>query len=78
MAGLWPRPEHPRTAPAPRPGEEAVKTLRAGMDKLLAYLAQEDTPNKLQAAAFLDRDIAPYFDFAYMAQVGGRARPMRA
>jgi len=61
-------PSYPRAAPAPRPGDEAVKTLRAGMDKLLAYLAQKDAPNKLQAAAFLDRDIAPYFDFAYMAQ----------
>jgi phospholipid transport system substrate-binding protein len=38
------------------------------MDKLIAYLGQKDAPNKLQAAAFLDREIAPYFDFAYMAQ----------
>ena len=66
--GYGPAPTHPRIAPAPRPGEEAANTLRAGMDKLLAYLAQKDTPNKLQAAAFLDRDIAPYFDFAYMAK----------
>lgn len=57
-----------RMAPAQRPGSEAVETLKAGMDKLLAYLAQKDAPNKLQAAAFLDREIAPYFDFAYMAQ----------
>ena len=57
-----------RTAPAQRPGSEAVETLKAGMDKLLAYLGQKDAPNKLQAAAFLDREIAPYFDFAYMAQ----------
>jgi phospholipid transport system substrate-binding protein len=66
--GYGPSPTHPRIAPAPRPGEEAAKTLRAGMDKLLAYVAQKDAPNKLQAAAFLDRDIAPYFDFAYMAK----------
>ena len=57
-----------RVAPTPHPGEEAVTTLRAGMDKLLAYLSQKDKPNKLQMAAFLDRDIAPYFDFAYMAK----------
>jgi phospholipid transport system substrate-binding protein len=61
-------PAYPRIAPAPRPGDEAVKTLRAGMDKLLDYLTQKDAPNKLQAAAFLDREIAPYFDFAYMAK----------
>ncbi len=57
-----------RVAPAQRAGAEAVETLKAGMDKLLAYLGQKDAPNKLQAAAFLDREIAPYFDFAYMAQ----------
>lgn len=58
----------PRMAPIPYPGAEAVETLKAGMDKMLAYLGQKDAPNKLQAAAFLDREIAPYFDFAYMAQ----------
>jgi len=57
-----------RMAPAQRPGAEAAEAVKAGMDKLLAYLRQEDAPNKLQAAAFLDREIAPYFDFAYMAQ----------
>jgi len=57
-----------RMAPSQRPGSEAVETLQAGMDKLLGYLGQKDAPNKLQAAAFLDREIAPYFDFAYMAQ----------
>ena len=57
-----------RMAPAQRPEAQAVETLKAGMDKLLAYLGQKDAPNKLQTAAFLDREIAPYFDFAYMAQ----------
>jgi phospholipid transport system substrate-binding protein len=66
--GYGPAAAPARTAPAQRPGAEAVETLKAGMDKLLAYLGQKDAPNKLQAAAFLDREIAPYFDFAYMAQ----------
>jgi phospholipid transport system substrate-binding protein len=57
-----------RTTPAQHPGAEAAGTLKAGMDKLLAYLGQKDAPNKLQAAAFLDREIAPSFDFLYMAQ----------
>ena len=50
------------------PVAEASATLKEGMDKLLAYLAQKEVPNKLQVAAFLDREIAPYFDFDYMAQ----------
>jgi phospholipid transport system substrate-binding protein len=62
--GAGPIPEMPMQ----NPGTEAVTKLKAGMDKMLAYLEQKDVPNKLQAAAFLDREIAPYFDFAYMAQ----------
>lgn len=61
----------PGTYPSARatmPGKEAADTLREGMDKLLAYLGQEDKPNKLQVAAFLDREIATYFDFDYMAK----------
>jgi phospholipid transport system substrate-binding protein len=56
-----------RMAPPPSASAEAVTKLKAGMDKMLGYLEQKDAPNKLQAAAFLDREIAPYFDFAYMA-----------
>jgi phospholipid transport system substrate-binding protein len=56
--------------PAPRVtrGEQAADVLREGIDKLLAFLGKEETPNKLQIAAFLDKEIAPYFDFGYMAR----------
>ncbi|MBK1718724.1 MlaC/ttg2D family ABC transporter substrate-binding protein [Thiocystis violacea] len=50
------------------PAVQASAVLKEGMDKLLAYLTQEEVPNNLQVAAFLDREIAPYFDFDYMAQ----------
>jgi phospholipid transport system substrate-binding protein len=50
------------------PAAEASAKLKEGMDKLLAYLSQKEVPNKLQVAAFLDREIAPYFDFDYMAR----------
>ena len=55
------------TAPT-GPAAQASAVLKEGMDKLLAYLAQKEVPNQLQVAAFLDREIAPYFDFDYMAQ----------
>jgi phospholipid transport system substrate-binding protein len=55
------------------PGAEAAATLREGVDELLEFLGQEEKPNKLQVAAFLDGTIAPYFDFDYMAKwVAGR------
>jgi phospholipid transport system substrate-binding protein len=54
----------PRTSPV----EEASAFVREGMTKLLEFLGQDEQPNKLQVAAFLDKEIAPYFDFAYMAR----------
>ncbi|EXJ15896.1 Putative ABC transporter, auxiliary component YrbC [Imhoffiella purpurea] len=47
---------------------EAAATLEEGMDRLLDFLSANASANKLQVAAFLDREIAPYFDFEYMAQ----------
>lgn len=56
------------------PTVQAVAVLEEGMDKLLEFLAQDELPNKLQVSAFLDREIAPYFDFGYMAKwVAGTA-----
>ncbi|MEJ2327304.1 MAG: ABC transporter substrate-binding protein [Chromatiaceae bacterium] len=49
-------------------GEEAAEVLRQGMEKLLDFLGQKEKPNRLQVAAFLDKEIAPYFDFGYMAR----------
>jgi phospholipid transport system substrate-binding protein len=50
------------------PELQAAAVLKEGMDKLLAYLGQPELPNQLQVAAFLDREVAPYFDFDYMAR----------
>lgn len=43
------------------------QVLREGMGKLLKYLRQTDRPNQQAIDAFLQREIAPYFDFAYMS-----------
>lgn len=61
-------PGHRPAAPVADPAAEAAEMLREGMEKMLTFLSQEETPNKLQVAAFLDREIAPYFDFDYMAK----------
>lgn len=48
-------------------------TLRAGMDKLLGYLSTGERPSAEALAAFLDSEIAPFFDFEYMTEsAGGR------
>ncbi len=75
------RPERPAAPPAPpargaaapaempeSPAAAASATLKEGMDKLLGFLALKELPNRLQVAAFLDREIAPYFDFEQMAK----------
>lgn len=50
------------------PMVQASNTLKEGMEKLLEFMSQKEVPNKLQLAAFLDKEIAPYFDFHYMAK----------
>ncbi|MCG7961530.1 MAG: ABC transporter substrate-binding protein [Candidatus Thiodiazotropha taylori] len=41
--------------------------LREGVTKLLKFMRQSDQPNPQRIAAFLETEIAPYFDFDYMA-----------
>ena len=48
-------------------------TLRRGVDKLLTFLDAEPRPSAQELAGFLNSQIAPFFDFGYMAQsAGGR------
>ena len=47
--------------------------LKQGLQKLIAFMGSEERPGSRQIAAFLDHEIAPYFDFDYMARwAGGR------
>jgi phospholipid transport system substrate-binding protein len=63
-------------APRANPAAEAAGVLREGIDKLLTYLQATDD-NKLQVAAYLDKEIAPYFDFDHMAKWVAGARWQR-
>ncbi len=47
---------------------EPAMLLDQGMSKMLAFLNQEQRPDKDALMAFLDKDIVPFFDFAYMAK----------
>jgi phospholipid transport system substrate-binding protein len=52
---------------------DPVLALRAGVDKLLAFLGAEQRPSEQALAEFLEREIVPFFDFEYMAEsAGGR------
>jgi phospholipid transport system substrate-binding protein len=66
--------------PAPAAAEEQSPALllRDGMNKLIGYLKQDPRPANDQVAKFLSDEIAPYFDFAYMARwaAGGMYRHM--
>lgn len=46
------------------PAEE----LEKGMGKMLSFLQQDQKPSQESMEAFLSEEIAPYFDFAYMAK----------
>jgi len=64
--GLGPQMEAPQLA-------GPARALRDGVDKLLAYLRAGEKPAAEELSRFLDTEIAPYFDFEYMAEsAGGR------
>lgn len=42
--------------------------LKEGMTNLLKFMRQKERPHPKAIAAFVESNIAPYFDFAYMAQ----------
>jgi phospholipid transport system substrate-binding protein len=57
------------------PAREAAATVSAGLEKLFAFVrGSEGAQNRLQTAAFLDREIAPYFQFDDMARFVAGAR----
>lgn len=56
----------PATAPAAQPNPAAL--LKDGMEKMLAFLGRTPRPSAPQIVAFLDSEVAPFFDFAYMAR----------
>ncbi|MGV6826103.1 MAG: MlaC/ttg2D family ABC transporter substrate-binding protein [bacterium] len=49
---------------APNPG---VK-LREGMDGLIRFMRQSPRPDRARIMAYLDAEIAPFFDFEYMGK----------
>ena len=57
-------------APIPVEAEAAgpAAELERGMGKMLAFLRQEQRPDPKALEAFLVQEIAPFFDFAYMAK----------
>ena len=72
------QPYYPSGA-APSAGARQVQApgpaliLKQGLQRLTAFMGSEERPGSGQIAAFLDHEIAPYFDFDYMARwAGGR------
>jgi len=70
----------PRVAPPAIPGRTRFafaeanspdQQLRDGVNKLLGFMRREQAPSAEELATFLDNEIAPFFDFAYMTKVAG-------
>ena len=68
--GYWQQPQQQESGPA--------AVLKEGVGKLIAFLKQGGASNPAQLEAFIDREISPYFDFAYMTRwvAGPRYRMM--
>jgi len=62
----------PSAVPAQPPVQaDPGQLLRDGMAKLLNFMRQPEKPAPQTIARFLEREIAPYFDFDYMAGWAG-------
>lgn len=71
-AGLVPGPQMRGRPDGPRMTNPA-HALRTGMDRLLAFVGRDPRPSKPELVAFLKSEVAPLFDFDYMAEsAGGR------
>ena len=58
------------------PGAQVQKSgpaeiLEQGLNRLIDFMSQEPRPGRKQQMMFVERQIAPYFDFAYMARWAG-------
>ncbi len=63
-----PVPPGPVPGPGARvPADSPAAVAERGLDRLMAFLEQSDGDLQ-KLGAFLNREIAPYFDFAYMAR----------
>ena len=58
---------HQGRAPAQQAAEPA-QLLKAGVSKLTGFIRSGVAKDQARAAAFLQSEIAPYFDFAYMTR----------
>lgn len=57
-----------QSAEQPAPPTIPIDILREGIDKLTTFVHQGGARDRDSARAFLQNEIAPYFDFDYMAQ----------
>jgi len=68
-----PGPQMPGMPSAQPQAANPALMLRGGIDRLQAFLGQDPRPSQQALAGFLNSEIAPFFDFEYMAKsAGGR------
>ena len=60
----YPQPSQITPQQTAGPGE----VLKEGVTKLLQFMRQKERPSPESIEGYLDNEIAPYFDFAYMAK----------
>lgn len=68
MQGKQPVMRAPAREKAVSEVEQAGAVLKAGLTKLMNFFQGSKPPTRAQIAVFLDKEIAPYFDFAYMTK----------
>jgi phospholipid transport system substrate-binding protein len=68
-ANAAPYTPYPSYYPAPQAASSAPATIvKAGITKLTKFIRSGGAKNPAQARTFLEAEVAPYFDFNYMAR----------
>ena len=65
VSNTTPRPSHSNTHQVPDPGN----TIRQGVKRIQVFLATDALANPAQVQAFLEKEVAPGFDFTAMTQL---------
>lgn len=68
IAGTAPAQPRPWGPSGHAPPSDPGAVLREGVGKLLAFAGTGELANPAALRAFVEREIAPYFDFAYMTR----------
>ena len=80
---VFANPSYPGYYPPPQQYQAMSSLLREGLEKVMGFMAQGPVHDQQRLLAFVEKEMAPYFDFAYMnywvmGRMQGQLSPQQA